>query len=113
MIGIPLADRLVIWRYMEEESVEVAMDIGPPEAAAAAPAVGERILLNNNDNRNRMIDFMYELDEDDSDDFQDLNDANDGLHLADHAGDREQIWSHETVTRMIQFSYIGLQKVSS
>jgi hypothetical protein len=104
MVGIPPADRLVIWRYMEEELVELAMDIGPPEAEAAAPAVGERMLLNNNINRNRMIDLMHELDEDVGDDFQDLNDANDGLHLADDddAADREQIWSRETVTRMIE-----------
>ncbi len=35
-IGIPPADHLVVWRYIEEELVEVALNFGPPEAEAAA-----------------------------------------------------------------------------
>jgi len=107
-IGIPPADRLLIWQYIEEELVEVALNNGPPEAEAAPGVlVDAPIILNNNALQND--DFLRELDddsdviaivEDADDDLQELNDANDGFaNLAGHEG---EIWSRETVTAMIR-----------
>jgi hypothetical protein len=124
-IGIPPADSLVIWQYIEEELVEVAMDIGPPEAeaeaAAAAPAVvvGAPIILNNHRLQNDI--FLHELNEDDgdaiilvedaNDDLRELNDANDEPYLANRTAGGGEIWSREAVTAMIQ-SEIQLYKAA-
>lgn len=48
-IGMPPADCLAIWWYVEEELVEIAFDLGPPEAeaATAAPLVSAPIMSDN------------------------------------------------------------------
>ncbi len=75
-IGIPPADHLVVWRYIEEELVEVALNFGPPEAEAAAPLVIAPVIWNNhallNDNS------LRELDEDEGDAFVKYKYSNDG-----------------------------------
>jgi hypothetical protein len=107
-IGIPPADRLLIWRYIEEELVEVALNNGHPKGEAAPGVlVDAPIILNNNALQND--DFLRELDddsdvivivEDADDDLQELNDANDGF--ANLAGHKGEIWSRETATAMIR-----------
>jgi hypothetical protein len=112
-IGIPPADCLVIWRFIEEELVEVALDLGPPEAeaaAAAAPLDIAPVFRNNHALQNDI--FLHELDEDESsaiinvedtdDDLRELNDANDGLGIANLVSNGGVIWCCETVMAMIQ-----------
>jgi len=119
-IGIPPADRLVIWRFIEEELVEVALNLGPPEApAAAAPLDIVPVFRNNHALQNDI--FLHELDEDESsaiinvedtdDDLRELNDANDGLGIANLVPNGGVIWCRETVMAMIQ-SEVQLYKAA-
>jgi len=115
--GIPLADREVIWEYVFDELVDIALQSGPPPAPAApAPAVpGQEQPLPRGRNRNNNFgyardvdDFLHELDENvdehvhvnDEDDLQELIDANDDPDNL--IGDAVENWNRETVGGMIR-----------
>ncbi len=110
----------MIWRFIEEELVEVALNLGPPEApAAAAPLDIVPVFRNNHALQNDI--FLHELDEDESsaiinvedtdDDLRELNDANDGLGIANLVPNGGVIWCRETVMAMIQ-SEVQLYKAA-
>ena len=63
--GIPLADREVIWEYVFEELVDIALQSGPPPAPAApAPAVpGQEQPLPRGRNRNNNFGYARDVDD--------------------------------------------------
>ena len=114
--GIPLADREVIWEYVFDDLVDIALQIGPPLAPAAplppAPAQAQPPAQGRNRNNNGYAhdvdDFLQELDENviehehvvDEDDLQELIDANDGPDNL--IGDAVENWNRETVGVVMQ-----------
>jgi hypothetical protein len=117
--GIPLADREVIWVYVFNDLVDVALQKSPPPAPAApapapvppvqAPAQG-RNSNNNIGYSNDVVVFFCMLEEnvikhghvdvDDEDDLQELIDAYDvPFNLI---GDAVENWNHKTVGEMVR-----------
>jgi hypothetical protein len=111
-IGIPLADREVIWEYVFDDLVDLVLQIGPPIAPAPVPLVpAQEQPLVQGRNRNNHLgfgyahdvdDFLHELDENvnDEDDLQELIDANDDPENL--IGDAAENWNRETVGEIIR-----------
>jgi hypothetical protein len=102
-IGIPLADCEVIWEYVFDELVDVALRIGPPVApvalAPAIPGQDQPPAQGRNWNNNYgyacdVDDFLHEMGENE-DDLQELIDANEGPD--NFIGDAMDNWNRETV----------------
>jgi hypothetical protein len=115
-IGIPPADREVIWQLLEVEAVNVALAMGPPIPAAVAPVAAPGIVMNRNNMRHGAVaerytadvnEFLHDLitadddvDDINDDDLQELIDAhdvNDGC-----AADNNDNWNRETAQRVVQ-----------
>jgi hypothetical protein len=108
--GIPLVDREVIWEYVFDELVDIALQIGPSIARAPMPSVPaqEQPLLQGRNGNNNLgyahdnAEFLNELNEnvDDEDDLQELNDANDGPE--DRIGNATENWNRESVEGVVR-----------
>jgi len=109
--GIPQADCELIWQYMEEELVELAIEMGPVPLVDVEPPINGPELQNDERAQNDYDVFLNELDEDDNndvlgldedsdDDLRELIDAND--QIGNRVDNRGENWTREVVTQMIQ-----------
>jgi hypothetical protein len=115
-IGVPIADRETIWQLLEEELINLALSLGPLNAAAGAPVAGPVAqLIGNNLRRGgvagRYTDdvniFLADLDSADNgfnevndDDLQELMDAQ-GVDRNDVALDPHN-WTRESAQVIVQ-----------
>ena len=110
-IGIPLADCDIIWEYVFDDLLNMALHIGPP--AAPSPPVhpeahedeqplAQEVNQNNLGGYSHDVDnFLHELDENViEDDLQELIDANDDP--LDHIVGAEAAWNQDTVGEIIR-----------
>jgi hypothetical protein len=114
-IGVPIADRETIWQLLEEELINLALLLGPLNAAAGAPVAGPVAPHIGNNRRGgvagRYTDdvnvFLADLDSADDgfnevndDDLQELMDAQ-GVDRNDVALD-PQNWTRESAQVVVQ-----------
>jgi hypothetical protein len=109
-VSIPLADHDVIWQFVFDDLLNLALQLGPPPADAAilpnvhedAQPLAQEVIRNNFVGRaDDVIDFLHELDENEAeDDLQELIDANNNPVILIQGA--EDTWNHNIAGEFIR-----------
>jgi len=114
-VDIPLADRDVIWQFVFDDLLNLALQLGPPPADAAilpnvredAQPLAQEVICNNVvGHADDVIDFLHELDENEAeDDLQELIDANNNPVIVIQGA--EDTWNHSIAGEFIRAEIVS------
>jgi hypothetical protein len=124
-IGIPNADRELIWQYLENDLIDLTFAMGPPiagtvpiaEAPVGVPCnnrngVAARYTQDVNDfleDLNNVDDNLEELDDDY---LRELNDVNNPMNMKNGAGGGLVNWTHDVAATLVRSELDIYQAVS-